>query len=281
MTPRSDPDMTVPATGPRRKKSLGQHFLNSQKVINRIIQAAGVDKETTVLEIGPGRGALTRHIYGGCGRMVLIEMDSELIPVLGRHFPVATIVEADAASIGFDDLFQPAERVVVVGNLPYNAGGRILFNLLVSDFRFDRMVLMFQKEVARRFCACPGDRDYGAVSMLTSLLSDTRYLFDVGPDKFVPPPRVMSGVVMFQPKEPVAGREFLTQPVFAGFVHGIFAQPRKTVTNSMMNGLGISRDRALELLGTAGVDPGVRPCMVTPQNAVDMFLTRFENDSKS
>lgn len=259
------------STRPRRKKSLGQHFLNSGRIINRIVAAADPGEDSTVLEIGPGRGALTRELAGRAGRLVLVEMDHELVLVLQDFFPDAEVIEADATKLELTDQFFVDEKVIAVGNLPYNAGGRILFNLLMSDVSFVRLVFMFQKEVALRFSALPGERNFGAASLLLSLLSDVHYLFDVAPSKFVPPPRVTSGVVCFVPRVPEPGTEFVHTPEFFTFVHDIFAQPRKTVANSMMNGLSIGREQAEKLLEGAGTDPGIRPQKITPADAVAMY----------
>lgn len=256
---------------PRRKKSLGQHFLNSGRTVNRIIDALETTENQTVIEIGPGRGALTRELVSRCGRLILVEKDAELIPLLTEAFSKAEIIEADATQVNFLPIVTPAEKAVVVGNLPYNVAGRILFNLLSQDAHFERLVLMFQKEVAERFCAKPGDRDFGAASLLISLMADVRYLFDVSQTKFIPPPKVMSGVVLFCPANLPEDRAFIRSPSFMNFVHALFAQPRKKIANSMMDGLKISRDRTITLLSGAGVNPQSRPNELTGEQAVKMF----------
>jgi len=256
---------------PGRKKSLGQHFLNSGRTVNRIVDALALEPGIGVCEIGPGRGALTRELSARQAALILVEMDSDLIPLLRASYPDARVVEADAAAIDTGTLVPAEGRAVVVGNLPYNAGGRILFNLLTGPAHFERMVLMFQKEVAIRFCAAPGDREFGASSLLVSLLAETRYLFDVAPGKFIPPPKVMSGVVLFLPRVLAATERDVAGPAFSGFVHAVFAQPRKTVANSMMNGLKLDRQTVEALLADAGVDPGCRPNCVTPVQAIEMF----------
>ncbi len=263
-------ESSAPAT-PRRKKALGQHFLNSGRTVNRIVDALALEPGAVVCEIGPGRGALTRELAARGAELVLVEMDSELVPVLRQSFPSARVVEADAALVDVSSLVPAGARAVAVGNLPYNAGGRILFNMLCGPIRFERLVFMFQMEVARRLCARPGDRDFGAVSLIVSLLARTRYLFDVPPSKFIPPPSVMSGVVLFEPLALSGDDAVVAGPDFSGFVHGLFAQPRKTIMNSMMNGLRIDRPAAACLLESAGVEPGCRPSHVTAAQALAMF----------
>lgn len=258
---------------PRRKKSLGQHFLNSGRTINRIVEALEPAPDSTVIEIGPGRGAVTRELMPRCGRLILVEKDAELIPILKDTFQAAEIIEADATQVNFSQLVSPTEKALVVGNLPYNVAGRILFNLLSQDAGFERLVLMFQKEVADRFCAKPGDRDFGAASLLVSLMADVRYLFDVSQTKFIPPPKVMSGVVLFCPAVLPPDRAFIRSPSFMNFVHALYVQPRKKVANSMMDGLKISRDRVTALLTAAGVNPQSRPNELTGEQAVKMFQT--------
>lgn len=272
MTPRTNRGNSSPGSAPRpaRKKSLGQHFLNSGRVVSRIIDALAPDPDVTVVEVGPGRGALTRQLSSGCNRLVLVELDDDLIPILGENFPKATIIHHDAATLDMN-LAARGERAVAVGNLPYNAGGQILFNLLDRDPPFERLVLMFQKEVALRLCAVPGDRNHGAVSVLVSLLCDRRYLFDVSPSKFIPPPAVMSGVVAFTPRLIQPDMSFVRRRDFFQFVHGLFAQPRKTVANSMIDGLRMDRPQATRILGAAEVDPDCRPNCLTPEQIVKMF----------
>lgn len=256
---------------PARKKSLGQHFLNSGRTVSRMIDTLRPEPDMTVVEIGPGRGALTRELVSVSNDLVLVEMDSELIPILRESFPTARIVEGDAGALDTGTLAPPDRRVVCAGNLPYNAGGRILFNFLTGSLFPVRMVFMFQKEVAIRLCAVPGDREFGAVSLLVNLMARTRYLFDVPPSRFIPPPAVMSGVVLFDLLPRLPDTDFLRGAPFATFAHAIFAQPRKTVWNSMMKGLSMDRAGVLTLLEAGGVDPGVRPCLVNGTQAVAMF----------
>jgi len=267
---------------PARKKSLGQHFLNSGRTVIRMIDALCPEPDMTVVEIGPGRGALTRELASGRGALtrelasvsndlVLVEMDSDLIPLLRQNFPTARIVEGDAGALDTGALAPPDRRVVCAGNLPYNAGGRILFNFLTGPLFPVRMVFMFQKEVAIRLCASPGDREFGAVSLLVNLMARTKYLFDVPPSRFIPPPAVMSGVVLFDMLPRLPDTDFLRGAPFATFAHAIFAQPRKTIVNSMMKGLSMERTGVLALLEAGGVDPAVRPCLVNGTQAVAMF----------
>jgi 16S rRNA (adenine1518-N6/adenine1519-N6)-dimethyltransferase len=252
-------------------------FLASGRVIHRIVAALGAGPGDTVVEIGPGRGALTGELAGTCGRLVLVEKDDVLAAVHAeRHDgdPTINVVHGDATVLDLDDLLAPGERVRVVGNLPYNVGGPILFNLLRRRDRIDRMVLMFQREVAQRLAARPGDRNHGAVSVLVQLRAATRLLFDVSPEHFRPRPKVWSAVVEVVPLDlPPERAAVVESPAFARVVHALHAQPRKTVVNSLADGLRQDKARCEAWLRDAGIAPGARPATVPAEACLTLFAT--------
>ena len=259
------------------KRSLGQVFLNSQGVVAKIGRALGATPADHVIEIGPGRGAMTSTLAASCGRLTLIEKDSELAEALRERFagdPRVTIVEADATTVDLGPLVEgDAAPARVAGNLPYNAGGPILFNLLRQRRHVGRLVLMFQKEVAHRIAARPGDRDYGALSLHVQVCARADLLFDVPPKKFVPPPKVWSAVVRLEPfvmDHPAAAA--IDDPRFERLVHALHAQPRKTVLNSLADGLPAEKAAAGALLDAAGIDPATRPSCVAPRQAMDLWV---------
>lgn len=270
---RDSPDDTPPLPPPRR--SLGQVFLASGRVIHRIVAALGADLQDTIVEIGPGRGALTGELVGTCGRLLLVEKDDVLAAVHAeRHAgdPTVTVVNGDATELDLADLLAPGERARVVGNLPYNVGGQILFNLLRRRDRIDRMVLMFQREVAQRLAASPGDRNYGAVSVLVQLCAATRLLFDVSPERFRPRPKVWSAVVEIVPLDLAPDRAAVVEsPAFSRVVHALHAQPRKTVANSLADGLRQDKARCEAWLRDAGIDLGARPSTVPAEACLTLF----------
>ncbi len=273
-------DMRLPP--PRR--SLGQVFLASGRVIHRIVAAVGATPQDTVVEIGPGRGALTRELLGTCRRLVLVEKDDVLAELHAqRHADDAsvTVVHADATRWDLAEVLAPGERVRVVGNLPYNVGGQILFHLLRRRERIDRLVLMFQREVAQRLAARPGDRNYGAVSALVQLRTRVRPLFDVSPERFQPRPKVWSAVVEVVPLEPTEDRlAFVDAPAFERVVHALHAQPRKTCLNSLADGLRQDKARCESWLRAAGIDPTTRPCNVPAEACLALFSAITQDEAE-
>ncbi len=268
------PDADAPFDD-RPLKSLGQHFLNSGHVVHRMLEALAAGPDDTVVEIGPGRGALTQDLAAACGRLVLVEKDRRFAALHARRFAGDARVqvrEGDAAAFDLAGIAPAGAGLKVIGNLPYNAGGPILFNLLRRRDRVSRMVLMFQREVAQRLCAAPGDRNHGAVSVLVHARAGIRLLFDVAPDKFVPPPKVWSSVVLLEPAgaDPAAAA-VADSPAFERLAHAVFAQPRKTLLNSLANGLGRPKDELAPALSAAGIDGMARPCTVTVAQVVRLF----------
>lgn len=259
----------------RPRKSLGQHFLDSGKTVHRIVAALELAPDDIVVEVGPGRGAITGDLVGACGRLILLEKDERFAAEHRRRWaddPRIEVHEGDAAAFDLSAAVPAGLRAKVVGNLPYNAGGQILFHLLSHRDRVERMVLMFQREVAERLVAGAGDRDRGASTILVQARSSVRRLFDVSPTKFRPPPKVWSSVVRVDPDgaDPAAAG-VADEAFFEQVVHGLFAQPRKTVLNSLADGLARPREGLAPALAAAGIDPGVRPCTLTVARVVDLF----------
>jgi 16S rRNA (adenine1518-N6/adenine1519-N6)-dimethyltransferase len=217
-----------------------------------------------VVEIGPGRGALTEALAARAGRLLALEIDGDLVTTLQARFAQAPHVEirqADARRFDADGLRalvpDPDGRVVVVGNLPYSVGKPILAALVESGPEIDEMVLMLQKEVAERVAAAPGSRTYGALSVLTQAAVSVDLAFSVPPGAFSPPPQVESAVIHLKPhREPPVP---IAVPVrFAAVVRAAFGQRRKSLANALAAGLAISTDRARRLIQAAGIDPGRR-----------------------
>jgi 16S rRNA (adenine1518-N6/adenine1519-N6)-dimethyltransferase len=255
------------------KRSLGQNFLVDPKVAARIVRGLGIEPGDAVLEIGPGGGALTVHLVAAGAVLVLLEKDSELVPVLAGKYanhPNVRVVEGDATVVDLAAIAPGGRPLRVIGNLPYNAGSPILFRALALCPA--RAVFMLQREVAHRLACEPGDREFGAVSVLVQARARVRALFDVSPDRFRPRPRVWSTVLALEPISPqpeVAAA--IADPGFPAFVHGLHAQPRQTAANSLSHGLRIPKARALAAFVAAGQDPGRRPCTFGPGEVVRLW----------
>ncbi len=256
------------------RQRLGQHFLRDASVAARLVAALRAGPEDTVVEIGPGRGALTTHLVGRCARLVLIERDPDLARALRERLAnrdAVTVVEDDAARVDLAGLL-PSPGALVLGNLPYEASTAILANLLRARRLVARMVLMFQREVAARLAAPPGAREHGALSVLVQVRCRVEPLMDVGPERFSPPPRVWSRALRLTllPADHALA-DAADDPAFEDFAHALHAHSRKTVLNSLSAGLGLPRPATLALLDRAGVDPTLRPSHVPLDQVVSLW----------
>jgi len=215
---------------PRRR--LGQHFLIKGSVLERIARVVCPEREPLVIEIGPGRGALTEKLMARAGRVVAIEIDSELVQFLRDKFhaePRLTVIEGDALST---DLSQwgPA---AIAGNLPYYAATPIIEKVLAPEAGLVRAAFLVQKEVGLRLAAAPGSRDYGYLSVHTRLFADAEALFEVRPSAFRPPPKVDSMLVRLKPHRRAVELGIASEEQFLAFVGLCFRQKRKTIRNNL------------------------------------------------
>lgn len=232
---------------PQTKPKLGQHFLDSEDAAARIVGALGDISQSTVLEIGPGRGILTSLLAKRARRLIAVELDRVLAAQLRLKFGMSRnveVIEADVLSIDFESLFGPKpglgrpgievkpEPVKVVGNLPYYITSDILLRLFEFSKYFESIVIMVQKEVADRIAAKPGGSDYGILSATAQLNARVENLFTLPPGDFAPPPKVHSSVLRLtidpqQEKLGVAGDGFIA------FLRLSFGQKRKTLWNNL------------------------------------------------
>lgn len=218
-------------------KRLGQNFLADQRIIYRIVESLAPKADETIIEIGPGRGALTTSLLKSAGHLVAVEFDRNLIPTLEESFGSKTnfkLVQSDALVTNFCDLIRPATEARVVANLPYNIATAILQRLIEQRHCLTEMVLMLQKEVVDRITASPNSGERGYLSVFVEAYCRTEKLFDVSPGSFRPAPKVWSSVLrlVFRPglAVDVQNERLLWQIVSAGF-----AQRRKTILNNLRN----------------------------------------------
>ncbi len=237
---------------PRARKRFGQHFLHDGNVIERILQAINPQPGERLLEIGPGRGALTFPLLQRCDSLIAVELDRDLVPLLeaGAGASKLEVINADILEFDLKQLPEgPPLRLL--GNLPYNISTPLMFHLLESADLIADMHFMVQKEVALRMVAQPGDKNYGRLSVMLQYRCDGAYLFDVEPASFTPPPRVDSAVVRLTPRlKP--NHEVDDYDMFSRIVQNAFGQRRKTLANSLKN---LVEREALEQCGIA---PGLR-----------------------
>lgn len=236
---------------PFAKRSLGQNFLVDEGVIARIVDALDLRAEDTIVEIGPGRGALTERLIDKAGEVIGIELDRDLVPMLQEKFREATnfrLLEADALTIDLADITSGRKSTKLAANLPYYISTAILQRLIEQREVFSELVLMFQREVVDRITAAPGNSDRGYLTVLVENAFEITRLFDVPPAAFRPVPKVWSSVVCLIPKE----SEIEDQQLFRDIVSASFAHKRKTLLNNLKNA---PVGNAESLLEECGIDP--------------------------
>jgi 16S rRNA (adenine1518-N6/adenine1519-N6)-dimethyltransferase len=240
------------------RKRFGQHFLHDASVIDRIVAAVAAQPGEAVVEIGPGRGALTGALIEAAGALDAVEIDRDLAALLRERFtdPPLALHQADALKFDFAALAQArGRRLRVVGNLPYNVSTPLLFHLLRTPAAIEDLHIMLQKEVIDRIVAEPGSGDYGRLTVMLAPWVEAECLFQVGPGAFTPPPRVWSAVARLVVRETPA---FDTDERYARLVSAAFSQRRKTLRNALRTLLEASQ------IESCGIDPGLRPETLSP-----------------
>jgi 16S rRNA (adenine1518-N6/adenine1519-N6)-dimethyltransferase len=219
------------------KKSFGQNFLIDQNYIDKIISALNPRKAETIIEIGAGRGALTEKLIESGAKVIAIELDRDLVPLLRDEFgnnKNFKLVEVDALKIDFNELTKTEDqspKIKLVANLPYNISTAILQKLIGQRAAFSEMILMFQREVVERITAEPGTKERGFLSVLVEAYLEAEKLFDLPPHSFRPVPKVWSAVVRLRPKQNSRKNDDL----FREIISAGFAQRRKTILNNFKN----------------------------------------------
>ena len=245
----------------RARKRFGQHFLHDPGAIERIARAVNSGPEDHLLEIGPGRGALTHLLLAGeYASFDAIEIDRDLVADLRPTMALAraaALHECDALDFDFGQLAKVrGGRLRVIGNLPYNISTPLLFRLIAAAPAIVDLHVMLQREVVARMAAAPGTSDYGRLTIMLAPWVRVEHLFDIGPGAFKPPPRVWSAVAHLTILEQPA---FAVAPQFAQVVTAAFSQRRKTVRNALR---GLLEPQDIE---ACGVDPSVRAETLAPE----------------
>lgn len=244
-------------------KAMGQNFLIAAWVPERIAEESGVDAETGVLEVGPGVGCLTRELSRRAGKVLAVELDQRLQPVLAE-----TLTGCENTEVLFGDVLKqnlpalvaetfPGLRPAVCANLPYNVTSPLLTAFLEAGC-FDTVTVMVQREVAHRLCAKPGTGDYGAFTVFTQWHADPEILFDVSPGCFLPVPKVTSSVVHLKVRQtpPV---QVQSEKRFFQVVRAAFNQRRKTLVNALSAGMNdVTKEQAAAAIAACGLDERIR-----------------------
>lgn len=260
----------------RAKKWLGQHWLVDRKVLGRIADACEIAPGETVVEVGPGRGALTELLAERASRLIAVEVDRELAAGLREKYAGAgnvSVVEGDVLDLPVEEMLNAGGGrmpYIVAGNLPYFIGTAIVRKFLTSNLRPERLVVMLQAEVAERMTAQPGAMSYLAAE--TQLYAEARLLFRIPAKAFRPPPKVQSAVVRLDVRDS-PDVEVDSQAAYLELVQAGFAAPRKRLRNSLAVGLRISPAEAGELLAEARVDPDQRPALLSLEQWRDVYFT--------
>jgi len=243
-------------------KSLGQNFLIDGNIIKRIVEIAGLDEKSGVLEIGPGFGTLTQLLCKKANKVIAIEVDKSLIEVHKGtlDYPNLKIIYDDFLKVDVNKLIEEEFKgldVKIVANLPYYITTPIIMKILEEKYKVSKIVVMVQKEMAQRLNSKPGTKDYGAITLAVQYRADTNIAMIVPNSVFMPKPKVDSAVIEFRilpkPRIDVCDEKMLFEVIKASF-----AQRRKTILNGLSNSLNFSKDIINESLVSAGINPGIR-----------------------
>jgi 16S rRNA (adenine1518-N6/adenine1519-N6)-dimethyltransferase len=273
------------------KPKMGQHFLSSESAAQRIVEALGDVSEATVLEIGPGRGAITDILARKARRLIAVELDRVMSAQLRMKFsmqPNVEIIEGDVLKVEMDTVFgaKPGslrtglnfapEPARVVGNLPYYITSDILLRLLEYHRYFSTIVIMVQKEVADRLAASPGTRDYGLLTATTQLYGRVEKLFTLPPGAFAPAPKVHSSVVRITIKPRIESLQ-VNETAFIDFLKLSFGQKRKTLWNNLKTQYDENKLKAA--LAKSGVKPAIRAEALPLEKTAALFRALKDGSS--
>lgn len=267
--------------GFRFSKSLGQNFLIDGNVIDSICTKAEITEEDKVLEVGPGIGTLTQELCERAGKVVAIEIDKNLLPILDEtlaSYKNVEIVQGDVLKIDLHSLFKDKlseGKVKVVANLPYYITTPIVMRLLEERLSIDKIVVMVQKEVAQRMMASPGKKDYGALSVAVQYYSDANIIVNVPSNVFIPRPNVDSAVIMLDVYDKPRV-EVKNEKIFFNVVKAAFGKRRKTLLNALSSSnLNMTKEAVKEALIMSNIDPIRRGETLT----IEEFATLADNIS--
>lgn len=263
----------IAAHGLNADKRFGQHYLLDLNLTRKIARLCGDMTDATVFEVGPGPGGLTRALLEeGAGRVIAIEKDARFIAALGEvaeaHDNRLTLVQADALKVDETALVGEGHRLLA-SNLPYNVGTALLIKWLEAEpLWWDRLVLMFQKEVAERVVATVGEKQYGRLAILTAARAKARYALTVPARAFTPPPKVDSAVVVLDPLP--EDQRFADVEALGLVTESAFGQRRKTLRKSLAQAAHKAGTTSEALLEETGIDPGARAETIPPEGFLDL-----------
>jgi 16S rRNA (adenine1518-N6/adenine1519-N6)-dimethyltransferase len=275
------PRPSDPGRPPRAKRSLGQNFLIDPNAQRRIVDALAPTLDDEVMEIGPGQGALTRHLAERAGQLTLVELDDELARRLTEEFagnPRVRVIHRDVLQVPLEEVTAEPARLKVIGNIPYNITTPILFGLLERRPRPREIVLMVQKEVADRILADPGNKTYGALAVGVRAVADAERVLNVGRNSFRPVPDVESTVIRIVPHDPPRVTEE-DERSLRHLTRAAFGQRRKQFQRILRDAYRLSPEQ-VEVLGRElGMDLQARPESFPPERFLELARSLRERDA--
>ena len=215
------------------KKSLGQHFLTDENISKKIVTSVSLKKFDAIIEIGPGKGSLTKYLFEFSDKLILVEYDAESVEFIKSSFEKynPNIIKQDFLKFNLRDVLFKKNKNLIIGNFPYNISTQIIFKVLDNYLLVDDLIGMFQKEVAERIISKPNSKQYGIISVKTQLLYNVKILFDVSPNVFFPKPKVNSSVISMKRKKNININFDIK--LFDRLVKLSFQQRRKKIKNSL------------------------------------------------
>lgn len=267
------------------QKRFGQNFLIDTHILEKIVDEAGIDEDDCVLEIGPGIGTMTQYLCERAGRVIAVEIDKALIPILNdtlSSYNNVTIINEDILKVDITKLcneYNNGRPIKVVANLPYYITTPIIMGLFESGCPLESITIMVQKEVADRMKCGPGSKDYGALSLAVQFYSSPEIVAYVSPESFIPKPGVGSAVIrLTRHTEPPV--EVDDEKYMFALIRAAFNMRRKTMVNSLMSGsLGLNREEILSAIDKLNLSPQVRGEALTLEEfaALSNILSKVQN----
>lgn len=271
MNLREETEFILKKYGLRANKKLGQNFLINEEIINQIIEKADVNKNDTIIEIGPGLGSLTAKLLENANKVIAIELDSNMSNILKERFCLYDnfeLIEKDVLKVDLNEIVEKYDSVKVVANLPYYITTPIIMKLLEERLKLKSITVMVQKEVGERFCAVPNSKEYGAITISINYYTKPEIIIDVPKENFEPMPEVDSCVIKLDVRN-VPPVELKNEKDFFNLIKAGFSQRRKTINNSLAS-MGISKEKIKSVLEKLGIDSKLRAENLTMEQFADI-----------
>ena len=271
MNLREETEFILKKYGLRANKKLGQNFLINEEIINQIIEKADVNKNDTIIEIGPGLGSLTAKLLENANKVIAIELDSNMSNILKERFCLYDnfeLIENDVLKVNLNEISEKYESVKVVANLPYYITTPIIMKLLEERLKLKSITVMVQKEVGERFCAVPNSKEYGAITISINYYTKPEIIIDVPKENFEPMSEVDSCVIKLDVRN-VPPVELKNEKDFFNLIKAGFSQRRKTINNSLAS-MGISKEKIKNVLEKLGIDSKLRAENLTMEQFADI-----------